>query len=528
LFFLLLTVELTLAALARDGRGARTLASFAGVAAGVGIMVKLLPALALPACALALWRAGQRTAAARLIGVSAATATAILAPFALANPTMTLASAQSLLTRSAWETPWALLDGYYSGGAVASPETRLDPTTAAQVERPSTVPMAPIVIVTGAVGLAVLWRARALATPAAVVAGVGLTVALFLLANKGYSPQFLVYVLAPLVARWPDGRGVWFAIAFSAVNLVEYPLALLLFADQPALLVVTVLLRTALLVALSVAYGADLWQARLAIGGRVAAAALAAVMLTLVGATASATATYAATRAAIDTQAEAVATLRAHRGATALFTDRYLYDRLTPFLRDAVTPRLVRADVAPRLPDGAREVWEVWAPSDEGARAAEPLARFLADRAFLIDQRVVSDLLLRRLVIADAPSRVVSGALGPFTLTRAAMPEAVPAGGLLPVALDWRSSGSLVDRKLYLHVLDDQGALVAQKDTPFASTFADGITDLVRAREAILLPAALRAGTYTVRVGVYDAVTGQRLTGPTGDGVVIGQLQVTR
>jgi hypothetical protein len=527
LFFLLLALALLLRAF--DG-AARRWAALAGLAAGIGIMVKLIPGLVLPVGAVVLWRSGRRLAAAMLGTAAAASVTLIALPFVVANPVMARASAESVLARGSWETVWALADGYYSGGTVARPETRLDPATARQTERPSRVPQLPVLAFAGVVGGAILLRVRRW-DDRRIVAATGLALVLFFLAAKGYSPQFLVYLLAPLVLLWPDGRGLGYALVLSAINLVEYPLALLLFADQPAVLIVTVVARTGVLLLLTVELTATLWDRRSPVKAQLAVPAGAALVALLVAVSLSATATYAATRLPSESARAAVVVLREGSG-TALFSDRGLYDRLTPLLRGRLATRLVVADQPPRLPSG--EIWEVYIDSEEGRRVGPTLTAALARDRFAVETRVESGLRLTRwLQLPLPPSRQLDADLGPVTLVAVALPDTAAVGTVLPVRLDWQATTPLAhDYTVYLHLLDRDGRLVAQRDAPPAAgtqpTSSWPIGARIADRQTVPLPADLPTGEFRLRTGLYDPRTGERLRGRAGDGVELGAVRVTR
>src|SRR5207245_9103941 len=76
----------------------------------------------------------------------AATVLVVAVPLLIANPTMALASARSLLARSSWETLWALADGYYGGGVVAPVDQRFDPAAAQRVLHASALPRGAITL----------------------------------------------------------------------------------------------------------------------------------------------------------------------------------------------------------------------------------------------------------------------------------------------------------------------------------------------------------------------------------------------
>lgn len=64
-----------------------------------------------------------------LLAVAAA-ALAIGLPFAALNATMLTASFHAMVSRSSWETIWALFEGYFSFGKVAPLADRFIPETA--------------------------------------------------------------------------------------------------------------------------------------------------------------------------------------------------------------------------------------------------------------------------------------------------------------------------------------------------------------------------------------------------------------
>ncbi|MBI2939124.1 MAG: hypothetical protein HYY04_01695, partial [Chloroflexi bacterium] len=91
--------------------------AIAGSALAVGSLLKLFPLSVVPVAVLAATGARQRLA----LGLGMlAVLLAVLGPLMVLGPTMTLASFASLANRGSWETPWALLDGYYAFGVVPS------------------------------------------------------------------------------------------------------------------------------------------------------------------------------------------------------------------------------------------------------------------------------------------------------------------------------------------------------------------------------------------------------------------------
>ncbi|MBN1956065.1 MAG: glycosyltransferase family 39 protein [Anaerolineae bacterium] len=109
-------------------------------------------------------------------------------------------------------------------------------------------------------------------------------------------------------------------------------------------------------------------------------------------------------------------------------------------------------------------------------------------------------------------------------------------GQVVPVTLFWQAEGPIAERyKLFLHLLDGNGSLVAQTDAeprgnllPTAYWSPEQqLTD----RHGVLLPADLPGGTYRLVGGLYNLANGARLpvTGGEEEGadyVQIGEIYV--
>ncbi len=89
-------------------------------------------------------------------------------------------------------------------------------------------------------------------------------------------------------------------------------------------------------------------------------------------------------------------------------------------------------------------------------------------------------------------------------------------GATLPVVLYWKTQGWLDrDYTVFLHLVDQNGQIVAQSDsqpaTGLAPTSIWGPGALVYDAHNLTLPANLPPGRYQLLAGMYDAETGQRL-----------------
>ena len=86
--------------------------------------------------------------------------------------------------------------------------------------------------------------------------------------------------------------------------------------------------------------------------------------------------------------------------------------------------------------------------------------------------------------------------------------------------------------KVFLHLLDAQGRLVAQHDSEpvggLAPTTAWPPGATVRDRRALVLPDQLPPGSYTLSVGMYTGDDpGQRLRVGDADHLVLGTLEIS-
>jgi len=75
-----------------------------------------------------------------------------------------------------------------------------------------------------------------------------------MLYSKGYSPQFIVQLIPFAVLLLPNLRGVSYVILLDVINFLEGTVYFIVLPQQHWLLVATVLLRTLIIVALTVEY----------------------------------------------------------------------------------------------------------------------------------------------------------------------------------------------------------------------------------------------------------------------------------
>lgn len=230
----------------------------AGAVAGLGFMTKVFPVILVPIAIKFLPR--RRDQIATVIG-AALVATAIAAPLLLLSPSYFVASYRAVFNRSAWETIWALLDGYTSYGKVAPLGVRFDPTTADYVAFRARIPTFALTIIFAAL-YAGFWLRPVARTARNAVLCTAISITGFLLYSKGYSPQFIIYILPFILLLLPWRRAVGFCLALSAFNLLEWPIYHEWFGQVPWLLVIAVVGRTTLFLALIWEWLAELWGLR--------------------------------------------------------------------------------------------------------------------------------------------------------------------------------------------------------------------------------------------------------------------------
>jgi hypothetical protein len=236
----------------------RARAGAAGAVAGLGFMTKIFPALLVP---IAIKFLPQRRSQVRAL-VGAVVVTLVIAlPMFLLGPAYFIASYRVVFNRSAWETVWALVDGYFSYGKVAPLGVRFDPSTADYVAFESHVPSLPLTILFGLLYVG-FWLRPVRRTARNIVLFTAISMFGFLIYSKGYSPQFVVYALPFMVILLPWRRALGYTFALSIFNFIQWPLYHEWFNQVAWVLSIGVIGRTVILIALSWEWLAELWQLR--------------------------------------------------------------------------------------------------------------------------------------------------------------------------------------------------------------------------------------------------------------------------
>jgi len=526
LFFVLLTLWLLL----------RQRALWAGVTLGAGFMVKVLPVITLPV-GLRTLRGLSRKA--RYLVASGITVGLLSLPFLCLNADFFLASFKSIIGRSSWETIWAVLEGYYDFGVVGG--DRLDPLVTNFSVHSSTLPWLWISLAFALVGLWIYTWPLERENKSKVVLLAALTLNLFTLYSKGYSPQFLVYILPFVVILLPNLRGVAYCLLLSLVNFIEYPVYFVLLLGERWILVLVVILRTLLLLALCLEYGFLFFPRVATRMGRLwrQVSALAMIVLLLGGCPVSyrMAQAYYNHRYAQEEYHAAMGFLRTQvsdREAGLVFTEQPLYYRFYPFLRKDLSLYVVE-EADERLAEIAARHGEIWLLC--GPQAKPSVEAWLDDRFHhLADYRFGDDWLFRYSA-QNGATVVPQGETMPLwtaefggkvrLLSYQLDASRVRAGGEVSLTLYWQAVREMDESyTVFTHLVDDADQIWGQKDNPPASGASP--TSEWREGEVVedsyLIPVQADApqGTYRIKVGMYDPQTMQRLAASGKEGQVQG------
>ncbi len=519
----------------------------AGLATGAGFMTKVFAILLLPIGWQVFWK--SRRKALVYTGATLLTILLIALPFLLIRADLLVASFVNMITRPSWETIWALFDGYFTGGLVTPLELRFDPATAGQVDRASSLPWPLITVVFALLYLFLYTRRIDWQDHRRVLAFTGLSLTLFLLYSKGYSPQFLVYLLPFVVLLMPNLKGVAYSILLTIVNYLDWPVAQLMLPSQHWLFASAVLFRTLLLIGLSIEYALILFPSLGSWRFRRAVLALPQVV-TLVGVGivgVLAVRAYSVEQYAQDPYREVMDVLREQEGAGIVLANESLYNRLFPFLSRSASLRLLASDEwsFQRLEKFATEhalLWVVDIGTGEDEAAYPVLERWLSEHHFPLDRRWFENARLNSYATGEPPVLQPAQAnLGQeLLLTGYGLDgAAIQAGEVARLALRWQALAEMErDYTVFIHLLGPDGQIWGQRDGQpvggFRPTSSWAVGEEILDHHALRLSSEAPPGEYRLVLGLYDAATGQRLPHldangkPLGDSVALQTVSVSR
>ena len=196
------------------------------IVTGLGVMVKLVPLLIVPAVALT--RPIRRTLI--YLVVVALIVMVIITPLLLAAPDTTRASLAAPLAWSSWQTVWALIDGNFRTGLLGGIDIHFDNALATTpVGNPARVPDWLKAIGFGLMYVMLLRRMQS-ATDAAyknasykTVTILTVTYVIFVLWSKGWSSPWQLTLFPLVLLMMPDAAGIGFVLVFGLANQAEWP-----------------------------------------------------------------------------------------------------------------------------------------------------------------------------------------------------------------------------------------------------------------------------------------------------------------
>jgi len=219
--------------------------ALSAMALGLGLMTKYLPGILLAT----VWRFVKCRRALVYTLIAAVMAAAIFLPFAIASPSFARASLRSQASKSSWQTIWALIDGNYTTGLFGPVADHTDPAKAGlQLHRPSRIPWFITVSLFTLIYLYLFSRPIDTKNKKTLLSFTGMTLCLFFLWSKGWSPQWQVMLIPLILLIFPNGHGVLYCLVLGFINFLEWPV--ILSRGLNHLLIVTVPLRTLLMILL--------------------------------------------------------------------------------------------------------------------------------------------------------------------------------------------------------------------------------------------------------------------------------------
>ncbi len=229
------------------------------VSLALGMLVKLTPVFLIGSVARFEWPA-LRPIARYVIIVAVVFALAFVPFVLLGGGSWTMASLASNGVRASWSTPWALLDGNWGVGDVGDIATRTQLDLAYRVY--GNPPVIPAVLGISVFGLIFLWLFRRpidapARSPRHFIWFTTLTLLLFHLWSKGWSPQWAMLIIPFVLLSFPNQRGLGLVLIFTLLLFIEWPLSDVL--KWPPIIATAIFGRTALFVVMCVLLFRKIW-----------------------------------------------------------------------------------------------------------------------------------------------------------------------------------------------------------------------------------------------------------------------------
>jgi hypothetical protein len=177
---------------------------------GLGAMIKYFPVLLVPV----MWRFRRNGRQAILYTlIVAAVCVAVLAPFVIASPTYAIASLRAQASKTSWQTVWALADGNLGTGILGAASAHVDPAAATALQgNPPRIPPFILFVLFGGLYLWIWLKLESPLSNARFMTFTAVTLVVFFLWSKGWSPQWLVMLIPFLLMALPLGRALLYIL----------------------------------------------------------------------------------------------------------------------------------------------------------------------------------------------------------------------------------------------------------------------------------------------------------------------------
>ena len=227
------------------------------VSLALGMLIKFTPVFLIGSVARFLWPAPKPIV--RYIIIVAIVFALAFVPFIMLGGTSwTTASLASNFVRASWSTPWAIIDGNWSVGDVGAVPTRTQLDLAYRVYgNPPVIPGILSIIVFGLIFLWLFRRPIDQRDPRHFIWFTTLTLLLFHLWSKGWSPQWAMLIIPFILLSFPNQRGLSLVLIFTLLLFIEWPLADVI--KWPPIIATAILGRTTLFISMCVMLCRRLW-----------------------------------------------------------------------------------------------------------------------------------------------------------------------------------------------------------------------------------------------------------------------------
>jgi hypothetical protein len=371
-----------------------------------------------------------------------------------------------------------------------------------------------------------------------------LTFIFYLLWSKGFSPQWVLYLIAFLCILLPNFLGTVLIALLEALYVIEWPITFILLKADASYLTALVVVRTAYMVGLALFFGVAIFtddgSPRWETARRWAKLGSLAAVLAMVVLAMAALPLYAAQRYQADPLRQAVEAIKAHSTpdrANVLFDRVDTYERLAPFLPGWSSLSALqiggKADTfsVQQIQSFSAEKPELWYVLDYGAaqnkEQRQAIDRQLSEMWCKAGQEFAGSAQVSHFVTTlpeDNLSRTAQFENG-LQLDKARV-NTTTWGQPLCYELQWRTTKPLpTDYTVFIHVLDQQGHIVAQTDSQpgggYAPTSRWPIETPIADRHGLILPLSVLApGKYDIVAGLYGP-DGVRLQTTEGNDTII-------